>query len=187
MPLRQVLFPSPLLPRGLPKGMHSVANEVKIQELWTKRGILELDTSAAKNSLKKKLLVAFPYPYSNGLSHFGTHLQFNQSWFTCASRTSPQQAHPTDKPMKSKVLAKTRTDIVWQWNILAKMNFSQDEIAKFQDPHYWLTPMKCYPQHLLQEIKYSSCSTMLQKAYPDKDTRPNLAPSTFCTMTSEDL
>jgi hypothetical protein len=80
--------------------------------------------------------------------------------------------------MKSKVLAKTRTGIVCQWNILAKMNLSQDEIAKFQDPHYWLTLMKCYPQHLLQTIKYSSCSTVLQEACPDRDTRPNSAPST---------
>jgi leucyl-tRNA synthetase len=71
MPLRQVLFPSPLLPRGLPKGMHSVANEVKVQELWTKRGVLELDTSASENSPKEKFFVAFPYPYSNGLSHLG--------------------------------------------------------------------------------------------------------------------
>jgi hypothetical protein len=57
MPLRQVLFPSPLLPRGLPKGMHSVANEVKIQELWTKRGILELDTSAARREEKDECIV----------------------------------------------------------------------------------------------------------------------------------
>ncbi|KAI5071305.1 hypothetical protein GOP47_0013556 [Adiantum capillus-veneris] len=42
------------------------------------------------------------------------------------------------KSKKSKVQAKTGVE-VYQWNIMASLNISPEEIPKFTDPAYWLT------------------------------------------------
>jgi len=73
------------------------------------------------------------------------------------------------KGTKSKLVAKTGTGIVRQWNILAKMGYSHQEIPKFQDPYYWLT---IFPPLGVEHIKKFGGTIDWRRAFITTDVNP---------------
>ena len=58
-----------------------------------------------------------------------------------AAVAAAKAAQTTDKSRggKTKLVQKTGTGIVRQWNILKSMRIPEDEIPQFKDPLHWLS------------------------------------------------
>ncbi len=130
------------------KGKKMRELEKTIQSMWHEKSTDIIRINEFKQT--NKYFATFPYPYMNGYLHIGHAFTLSKYDFICRyyrmigyKVLQPFSFHLTGMPIMAAV-DKLKEDLMTnsdspktQYNIMKKMNISDEDMVKFTDPHYW--------------------------------------------------
>lgn len=173
-----------------------LALEANMQRKWEAEKIFELDAPApgTPDDKKEKYMTNFPFPYMNGRAHLGHTFTFSKCEFSVGFQrmlgkrcTFPFAMHCTGMPIKA-CADKLKEEMekfgyppkfpsqgqapgggLYQWQIMASMKMTDQEIRPFAEASHWLT---YFPKTWVDDMKRMGVKVDWRRCYISTDANP---------------
>ncbi|RUS81966.1 hypothetical protein EGW08_010281, partial [Elysia chlorotica] len=166
--------------------------EAAMQRRWDAEKIFEVDAPApgSEDDRKEKYMTSFPFPYMNGKAHLGHTFTFSKCEFSAGFQrmlgkrcTFPFAMHCTGMPIKACADKLKRemeefgfppqfaeqADSLYQWQIMASLGLTDDEIKPFAAAEHWLT---FFPLSWISDMKRMGVKVDWRRNYISTDANP---------------
>ncbi|GFS17465.1 leucine--tRNA ligase, cytoplasmic [Elysia marginata] len=170
--------------------------EASMQDRWEQEKTFELDAPlpGSEEEKKEKYMTNFPFPYMNGRAHLGHTFTFSKCEFSAGFQrmlgkrcTFPFAMHCTGMPIKAcadklkremeefgypprfPVQTQKPGGGLYQWQIMASMGLTDQEIKPFAEASHWLT---YFPQAWITDMKRMGVKIDWRRNYISTEANP---------------